>query len=68
VKCGKKVCFHGSFARKEDAKRKELEVRGFIREIEVRGHKRYVVMTGKPSGKYKKQLHSDDNFLSRLFR
>lgn len=44
---GKKVKFHGAFASKEDAKRKEKSVGGFIREITVRGHRRYAVMTSR---------------------
>lgn len=47
MKCGKRVCFHGAFADKSDAKRKEREVSGFIRKIKVRGHTRYAVMTSK---------------------
>lgn len=47
VKCGRRICFHGAFGTKEAAKRKEKRVHGFIREITVRGDKRYVVMTRK---------------------
>ena len=44
---GKKFNFHGAFSKKEDAKRKEREVHGFIEETTIRGQKRYVVMTSK---------------------
>jgi len=44
---GKKFNFHGAFSNKEDAKRKEREVHGFIEETTIRGHRRYVVMTSK---------------------
>lgn len=55
--CGKRVCFHGAFRKKSDARRKEREVGGFIRKITVRGDVRYVVMSGKPTSRYKTQLH-----------
>lgn len=42
---GKKFDFHGSFARKEDAVKKESEVHGFIREHKIGGHVRYFVLT-----------------------
>lgn len=44
---GKRFNFHGAFKRKEDAKRKEKQVGGFIKTIKVRGHTRYSVMTRK---------------------
>lgn len=46
-KRGRKVVFHGAFAHKSDAKRKERKVGGFIRPKRIKGHLRYVVMTGK---------------------
>ena len=42
---GKKVKFHGAYKSKKDAKAKERKVGGYIREITVRGHKRYAVLT-----------------------
>lgn len=45
AKRGRKVSFHGAFKRKADAVAKEQAVGGFIREIRVRGQRRYVVMT-----------------------
>ncbi len=45
--CGRRVCFHGAFSSKADARRKERRVRGFIRRLRIRGHVRYVVMTRK---------------------
>lgn len=42
---GRKVKFHGAFKSKERAQQKERQVGGFIREITVRGQRRYVVMT-----------------------
>ena len=57
MKCGKRVCFHGAFKSKHDAMRKEREVKGFIQRINVRGDVRYVVMTGKPTKKYRRSLH-----------
>jgi len=55
--CGKRVCFHGAFRSKQMAKVKERQVNGFIRRITVRGDVRYVVMSGKATSRYKKQLH-----------
>jgi hypothetical protein len=65
--CGKRICFHGAFHDKELAKRKEKEVHGFIREMNLRGNRRYVVMSGKPTRKYKREMHSD-SFFHRLMR
>jgi hypothetical protein len=45
AKQGRKVTFHGAYSKKEDAVRKERQVDGFIREITVRGRRRYAVMT-----------------------
>lgn len=42
---GKRFDFHGAFAKKEDAVRKEKEVGGFIRERKINGHVRYFVLT-----------------------
>jgi hypothetical protein len=42
---GKNFDFHGSFAKKEDAVKKEQEVKGFIRERRVNGRIRYFVLT-----------------------
>ena len=42
---GKKFDFHGSFAKKEDAVKKEKEVHGFIREHNINGKIRYFVLT-----------------------
>lgn len=44
---GRKVKFHGAYLKKEDAQRKEKAVNGFIREVFVRGQKRYAVLTSK---------------------
>lgn len=45
VKQGKKVMFHGAFGTEADARIVQRKVKGFIKVITVRGHKRYVVMT-----------------------
>lgn len=45
--CGKRVCFHGSYTSKAKAVRKEKSVHGFIRAHNVRGTRRYYVMTSK---------------------
>jgi hypothetical protein len=37
--------FHGAFGNKAEAKRKEKQVHGFIREAKIRGEKRFVVMS-----------------------
>lgn len=42
---GRRVTFHGAFASKADAIRKEHQVGGVIRPILVGGHRRYAVMT-----------------------
>jgi hypothetical protein len=42
---GKQFDFHGSFAKKADAVRKEGEVHGFIREHTIKGKTRYYVLT-----------------------
>lgn len=39
------MAFHGAFSSKSDAKRKEKQVHGFIREAKIRGEKRFVVMS-----------------------
>lgn len=44
---GKKFNFHGAFSKKEDAMAREKEVNGFIEEKEIKGHKRFVVLTNK---------------------
>ncbi len=41
---GRRVTFHGAFASKAAARRKEREVGGFIRRVRVRGSVRWVVM------------------------
>jgi hypothetical protein len=45
AKKGRKVTFHGAFTSKEKAVAKEQRVGGFIKQITVRGSRRYVVMT-----------------------
>lgn len=45
AKRGKRVTFHGAFKSKADAVRKERSVGGFIQPRNIRGHRRYVVMT-----------------------
>lgn len=42
---GKRFNFHGSFASKAEAVKKEQEVSGFIREHKVGGKIRYYVLT-----------------------
>jgi hypothetical protein len=42
---GKKFDFHGSFASKSEAVKKDREVHGFIRERVVDGKTRYFVLT-----------------------
>lgn len=42
------MTFHGAFARKADAIRKERRVHGFIQPRTIRGQRRYVVMTENP--------------------
>lgn len=37
--------FHGAFSSKEDAKKKERKVHGFIRPTTIKGERRYVVMS-----------------------
>ncbi len=44
---GRRVTFHGAFASKADAERKERQVGGVIKPIMVMGHRRYAVMTRK---------------------
>jgi hypothetical protein len=46
MKRGRRVSFHGAFATKAAAMRKERAVGGFIQPRVIRGHRRYVVMTG----------------------
>lgn len=46
AKRGRKVTFHGAFGSKEKARTKEQRTPGaFVREIKVRGSRRWVVMT-----------------------
>lgn len=47
MRCGRKICFHGAFTEKKDARRKEKKVHGWIEARNIRGHRRYVVMTEK---------------------
>lgn len=49
AKRGRKVTFHGAFKSKDKARAKERRVGGFIREITVRGSRRFVVMTRRGS-------------------
>jgi hypothetical protein len=42
---GKKFEYHGSYASKSDAVKKEAEVHGFIREHKIGGKTRYYVLT-----------------------
>lgn len=50
MKCGRRVCFHGAFKSKDDAARKERQTPGaFIQAKNIRGHRRYLVMTEKRS-------------------
>jgi hypothetical protein len=44
---GKRFEFHGSYAKKADAVKKEGEVHGFIRAHQVGGKIRYFVLTEK---------------------
>ena len=46
---GREFTFHGSFASKDDAMKREKEVGGFIRETKIKGQKRYTVL--KPKGR-----------------
>jgi hypothetical protein len=46
---GKKFDFHGSFASKDLAVKKEAEVGGFIREKVIDGKTRYFVLTERKS-------------------
>jgi hypothetical protein len=41
---GKKLTFHGAFTLKRKAQAKERKVGGFIRQIKVRGQRRYAVL------------------------
>jgi hypothetical protein len=45
IRRGKKFVFHGSFTDKARAIRKEKSVDGFIRSVQVKGHRRYLVLT-----------------------
>ncbi|MGH7676589.1 MAG: hypothetical protein ACREMV_15090 [Gemmatimonadales bacterium] len=46
---GRRVLFHGAFAVKEEAERKERSLEGaYIEEYVIRGHRRYVVLTRRP--------------------
>lgn len=47
MKSGYKFDFHGSFASKEEAMRKEKEVGGFIVERKINGKIRHFVLTKK---------------------
>lgn len=48
MKKGRKVTFHGAFATKTKAKKKERRVRGaFIRKVKIKRKTRYLVMTRK---------------------
>jgi hypothetical protein len=42
---GKKVLFHGAFATKARAKRKEKAVGGYIEKKKIKGQTRYMVLT-----------------------
>lgn len=42
---GRSFVFHGAFASKTNAKKKERKVRGFVKRIRVRGQTRWVVLT-----------------------
>lgn len=58
---GKFFSFHGAFASKADAVKKERRVGGFIRAKRVRGKIRYFVMTersGPPRGFGKRKKRS----------
>lgn len=45
---GRRFLFHGSFTSKEDARRREKAVKGgFIREVTVRGRRRFAVLSTK---------------------
>jgi len=44
---GRRVTFHGAFASKAAAKRKERRVHGYIRTASIRGHRRYLVLKDK---------------------
>lgn len=46
---GRKVKFHGAFASKADAKKKERKVGGYIKTFMLKGHRRYSVLTRKGS-------------------
>ncbi len=46
MKRGRSVGFHGAFAKKSDAKKKERRVRGaYISRVKIRGQTRYLVLT-----------------------
>ena len=45
AKTGRRFKFHGAFSSKIEAIKKERKVHGFIRPANIRGHRRYVVMT-----------------------
>lgn len=46
AKRGKKFVFHGAFATKKKAKKKEARVKGaFIRPVKIKRKTRYLVMT-----------------------
>jgi hypothetical protein len=47
AKSGRRFKFHGAFASKEQASRKEKRVRGFIQRVRIRGATRYLVLTRK---------------------
>jgi hypothetical protein len=47
---GKRLVFHGAFADKARAVVKEREVGGWIIETEIRGQRRYAVVTRRKSG------------------
>lgn len=47
AKRGRKVTFHGAFASKSRARRKERSVNGFILKRKIRRKTRYIVVTKK---------------------
>lgn len=47
MKIGRSVVFHGSFRSKQDAKKKERAVHGFIRATTIKGKRRFMVLTKK---------------------
>lgn len=47
--------FHGAFSSKEDAKKKERKVHGFIRPTNIKGERRYVVMSPRKNPRRRKR-------------